>query len=473
MKKRVIALLCCLLLLVTSLTIVGCSKKPEEETSVATSYVTMDINPSIELVVDQNNKVISVSAANEDGDVMLYGETGIVGVDVSDASNKILDLAVEYGFLTESNSGVSVSVVSDKSENEETISNKISASIETKSAAVSFDISFTTDDSFSIKRQLNEYVEKYPELTGGQLKLILKAQACDPSLKFDDAYNMTTEELLAIVETKKSEVEEYCNTAYQKAVAAAQESYSKALDIAKATALSTKCLSYVSLSNATTLTAELAKYPLYIACDYALQDIIVAMEYVDSYEVTPVVVDAIAEKLELTDVEKNQMKNDEGKYTIESIENYLDKLIKNASADAKVELEAKYADLITIMADAEVEAKANNELIKGETLTMINSYLSQVSEYLTEINITIPDKITLDDLKDMQVKFADGAKASKENIYNSLSDKQKEELDEYMLELEAEYEDSKAQMEQKISEAKAAIEQEIAARKEALKAKEE
>ena len=472
MKKRVIALLCCLLLLVTSLTIVGCSKKPEEETSVATSYVTMDINPSIELVVDQNNKVISVSAANEDGDVMLYGETGIVGVDVSDASNKILDLAVEYGFLTESNSGVSVSVVSDKSENEETISNKISASIETKSAAVSFDISFTTDDSFSIKRQLNEFVEEYPELTGGQLKLILKAQACDPSLKFDDAYNMTTEELLAIVETKKSEVEEYCNTAYQKAVATAQESYNKVLDVAKATALSTKCLSYVSLSNATVI-AELAKYPLYIACDYALQDIIVAMEYVDSYEVTPVVVDAIAEKLELTDVEKNQMKNDEGKYTIKSIENYLDKLIKNASADAKVELEAKYADLITIMTNAEVEAKANNELIKGEALNAINIALSQVSEYLTEINITIPDKITLDDLKDMQVKFADGAKASKENIYNSLSDKQKEELDEYMLELEAEYEDSKAQMEQKISEAKATIEQEIAARKEALKAKEE
>ena len=472
MKKRVIALLCCLLLLVTSLTIVGCSKKPEEETSVATSYVTMDINPSIELVVDQNNKVISVSAANEDGDVMLYGETGIVGVDVSDASNKILDLAVEYGFLTESNSGVSVSVVSDKSENEETISNKISASIETKSAAVSFDISFTTDDSFSIKRQLNEYVEKYPELTGGQLKLILKAQACDPSLKFDDAYNMTTEELLAIVETKKSEVEEYCNTAYQKAVATAQESYNKVLDVAKATALSTKCLSYVSLSNATVI-AELAKYPLYIACDYALQDIIVAMEYVDSYEVTPVVVDAIAEKLELTEDEKNQMKNDEGKYTIKSIENYLDKLIKNASADAKVELEAKYADLITIMTNAEVEAKANNELIKGEALNAINIALSQVSEYLTEINITIPDKITLDDLKDMQVKFADGAKASKENIYNSLSDKQKEELDEYMLELEAEYEDSKAQMEQKISEAKATIEQEIAARKEALKAKEE
>lgn len=472
MKKRVIALLCCLLLLVTSLTIVGCSKKPEEETSVATSYVTMDINPSIELVVDQNNKVISVSAANEDGDVMLYGETGIVGVDVSDASNKILDLAVEYGFLTESNSGVSVSVVSDKSENEETISNKISASIETKSAAVSFDISFTTDDSFSIKRQLNEYVEKYPELTGGQLKLILKAQACDPSLKFDDAYNMTTEELLAIVETKKSEVEEYCNTAYQKAVAAAQESYNKVLDIAKATAFSTKCLSYVPLSN-TKIRAELAKYPLYITCDYALQDIIVAMEYVDSYEVTPVVVDSIAEKLELTDVEKNQMKNDEGKYTIKSIENYIDKLIKNASADAKVELEAKYADLITIMADAEVEAKANNELIKGEALNVINSYLSQVSEYLTEINITIPDKITLDDLKNMQVKFADGAKVSKEKIYNSLSDKQKEELDEYMLELEAEYEDSKAQMEQKISEAKATIEQEIAARKEALKAKEE
>ena len=43
------------------------------------AYVSLDINPAIELIVDKDNNVVSVRGENEDGQVLLYEETGIKG----------------------------------------------------------------------------------------------------------------------------------------------------------------------------------------------------------------------------------------------------------------------------------------------------------------------------------------------------------------------------------------------------------
>ena len=47
----------------------GCAPKGDE----ANSFVALDINPSVEMVVDSNDKVVSVYGSNEDGQVLLYG----------------------------------------------------------------------------------------------------------------------------------------------------------------------------------------------------------------------------------------------------------------------------------------------------------------------------------------------------------------------------------------------------------------
>ena len=85
----------------------------QEDSVQATSYVSLDINPSIELTLDAENKVISVYGGNEDGQVLLYEETGIIGEDVQIAVDKIVDLAVELGYLDENNKVISTNVVSD------------------------------------------------------------------------------------------------------------------------------------------------------------------------------------------------------------------------------------------------------------------------------------------------------------------------------------------------------------------------
>ena len=72
---------------------VGClntDKKAEE----SKTYVGIDINPSVNLVIGEDGKVESVEAANEDAQVMLYGEV-IVGKTAEEAFELIAQLAVD------------------------------------------------------------------------------------------------------------------------------------------------------------------------------------------------------------------------------------------------------------------------------------------------------------------------------------------------------------------------------------------
>ena len=63
MKQKIAIILCLALVLVLGLTLVACNKDSEKE-ATAQSFVSLDINPEINLTLDKNNKVISVSGAN-------------------------------------------------------------------------------------------------------------------------------------------------------------------------------------------------------------------------------------------------------------------------------------------------------------------------------------------------------------------------------------------------------------------------
>ena len=89
MKK--IAILLTLVLCVTLLTVslAACNKDDGEDLTDATAFVTVDINPSVELTLNAEGKVLSAYGANEDGKVLLYGEAGIVGESVDKAVENI------------------------------------------------------------------------------------------------------------------------------------------------------------------------------------------------------------------------------------------------------------------------------------------------------------------------------------------------------------------------------------------------
>lgn len=93
MKKQILAL-CASAAMLTSVRSFGSCSKAAENTRM-----TVDINPSVELMVDKDNKVISVTALNDDAAVILQGEASIVGKESDDAVKAIVSLATDTGYI--------------------------------------------------------------------------------------------------------------------------------------------------------------------------------------------------------------------------------------------------------------------------------------------------------------------------------------------------------------------------------------
>ena len=75
MKKKI--LIAILLLAVASTCLVACTKDEGNDAESNRAYVSLDINPAIELIADGDNVVTNARGENEDGLVLLYNETGM------------------------------------------------------------------------------------------------------------------------------------------------------------------------------------------------------------------------------------------------------------------------------------------------------------------------------------------------------------------------------------------------------------
>ncbi len=101
MKKRVLCLVMAVMMLLSSIVVfASCGGKNPEEGTV--TRMTVDINPSVEFMVDDENKVVSVTALNDDGSILIVGEA-FVGKTAEEAVELMLSIAVETGYLVQGN----------------------------------------------------------------------------------------------------------------------------------------------------------------------------------------------------------------------------------------------------------------------------------------------------------------------------------------------------------------------------------
>ena len=73
--------------------------------STPTSYLSVDINPSLEMAVNALDRVVDVQAFNEDGAAVLAG-VDLDGLEVDEAVSLIVDEAAEQGYIEEDGSSV-------------------------------------------------------------------------------------------------------------------------------------------------------------------------------------------------------------------------------------------------------------------------------------------------------------------------------------------------------------------------------
>ena len=108
MKKRLISIFLLCTLLLTAISFTSCSNAKPEEGSV--TRMTVDINPSVEFMIDDQNKIVSVTALNDDGSILIVGEA-FVGKTPEEAIEMMVTLASDTGYLVQGNAEASENTV--------------------------------------------------------------------------------------------------------------------------------------------------------------------------------------------------------------------------------------------------------------------------------------------------------------------------------------------------------------------------
>ncbi len=133
MKKRVLSALLALLLLSLSMSLFSCADPRPEEGTV--TRMTVDINPSVEFIVDDENKIASVTALNDDGSVLIVGET-FVGKTPEEAVELMVTLAADTGYLVKGNVEAGENTVKISVSGNSKYAEKLMENVESKADAV-------------------------------------------------------------------------------------------------------------------------------------------------------------------------------------------------------------------------------------------------------------------------------------------------------------------------------------------------
>ena len=100
MKRKILCLTMVALMILSAFALTSCKKATPDEGTV--TRMTVDINPSVEFMVNDENKIVSVTALNDDGSILIVGEA-FVGKTPEEAVEMMVTLATETGYLVKGN----------------------------------------------------------------------------------------------------------------------------------------------------------------------------------------------------------------------------------------------------------------------------------------------------------------------------------------------------------------------------------
>lgn len=391
-KNKVLAFSLSAIMAVSALSFTGCKKKEEDD---KTAYVSLDINPAIELVVDKNNKVISVRGENEDGQVLLYQESGIKGENVDVAIQKITQLAISYGYLDENNAVVDTLVTS----SDEEFKNQVLAKVETSVTATADSLGLTVktdlDGAYSLLRRMEEIKAQYPNneaiqnMTISKFKLALSVSETG-DVTFEAAVNMNEDELIKQLTVSTAALGEYATKAYIAAKNTALAAYDKATDLA-VYGVYTKFYLEKILAHPTTAYYG-GMYQVYATASKSIEVIAKLSEIASDVYEQPLTAEQIATVTQILGLENaDVLKNSKGEVTIESIEAYADKVFKNSEAGAA--LEAKKAQLTQALNSYESAIRAELNKLQEEYKPQIEAAITAVNDALAAIDAALPESL--------------------------------------------------------------------------------
>lgn len=146
------------------------------------AYVSLDINPSIELSVNRFNNVISTSALNKDGQILL-NDINSDDKSIYSLVNKIIDSAIKEKYISNNKpTAIAVASISDDYELRNSLENDLKSSISNHFSKKSIDGTIYSYDEDLSKRDAAQKMD----ISVGKMNLIEELTSFDKSITVDE-----------------------------------------------------------------------------------------------------------------------------------------------------------------------------------------------------------------------------------------------------------------------------------------------
>lgn len=205
--KNIKILITFILLFLFSINIYGCFN---DTANYANAYITIDINPSIEIITNDEGLVEQVNPLNHDAEILLL-DHDFLGKTVDEVVDTIMNLALEAGYIIEEDeNAIIITTAIDNQKNKERLENKISKTINKFKERYRLRLKIYNENQ-KATQELKVLAEEL-NISVGKLKMINKAMEVDPELTIDEAKDMTVRDLNNIIIESRNELKELSNT---------------------------------------------------------------------------------------------------------------------------------------------------------------------------------------------------------------------------------------------------------------------
>lgn len=424
-RLTLLLVLCLTVTALCSVFLVACNSPDNTKAAApkATTYVGIDINPSIELVLDQYDCVMSVEGANEDAKVLLFQEDGIVGANVNVAIENISSLAVEYGYLTSDNRAVDVCVVSSSESKQEQVFATVASALEkgAKETNSALSVFVNNQVGLSLAKEFEDLKSEFPDnesiqgLSVGAFRLIKSAMRENSDSSVESLSAKSTDELISEVSRLQANSDLKYGDEYKDEIEKANLVYNSAVQTLEGglyiSHFATNTLGEYNKGNQNALsslekTKNAIKYTISNAHLLSLRFYKTRFSqyfYNSSYTLSATDVATVANALGVSEADfENGVKaiSDKNGFTVskKDVTSYVDNLYRNSSGDAKVKIATAY-DLL----QSDYLCTANEDVAdKDFSIIDVKSSVDSVKSMLRGTELIILNLIgfNLDDVID-------------------------------------------------------------------------
>lgn len=362
----------------------------------AAARMQVDINPSVEFILDADDKVLSVTALNDDGALIIAGEA-FVGKTAEDAVELMASISTDAGYLVKGDlsagqDGITISITGD-AEAAQKLYEDVKAGV----------------DAFLEKSGIDAAVERGEALKLDALRALV--QEADPTLSDEEVAAMTEEQLLNALKISRIETAQLLTEELRAAYNTAKE-----YDFRFAERQATKSVieglgsAYESFLNG--YAAALDSYQKAIqAVEQARYDYLV--DAGSDYQ--KILAEVREQKDKVLEQRKEAAELPEGA----------------AKEAAKAALAAEEAILETKEAALELAGDAANA-----SFDLALSAMKTVENALTELEKTFPEEITTALTENAQ-KAQDAMNAAKDEAFAKFEEAHKEDIEQALADLQA------------------------------------